>query len=129
MPLAFLRRALISSGWLRATNVLPQDVPMKNSDSKLDDQFKVWRDACPVEVGRIEDVNAATKAAATFQNQLTRANKEIKRGSEDQDEDAADKVKEFLTTLKKYTKELDDLQQRLGELKRWLGRVRSSADP
>lgn len=102
---------------------------MTSADRKLNKQFDNWRSLCPEDVGKIEDCAKATAATNKLERELNSALSEFKGKSNDFEDVTADDVSAMLKTLKSYRKELDELEKRLDQLKRWLAKVRTSANP
>jgi hypothetical protein len=102
---------------------------MNSADRKLTSQFDKWRTVCPEEVGQIEDVKKACAATDRLERELKSALSQFKDDETEFDELTEDDVDEKLKTVKSYRKEMDELEKRLDMLKRWLAKVRTSADP
>jgi seryl-tRNA synthetase len=102
---------------------------MSRADHKLRSLIREWESACPRDVTEIEDLKKATTATDKLAKALASARQELKQKSSDYEEITADEVQEKLQTLKDYRKELSELESSLAELKKWLSKVRTSADP
>lgn len=102
---------------------------MTSADTKLRKQIAEWRSLCPKDAGEIEDLAKATAATDRLERDLEAAKSELKRKSTDYEEFTADDIAGTLKTLKDYRKDLQELEKRLGELKRWLAKVRASSSP
>jgi hypothetical protein len=102
---------------------------MNSADRKLNKQFDNWRTLCPEEVGQIEDVTKACAATDRLERELKSALSQFKQDETDFEDVTSDDVDKKLKTVKSYRKEMGELEKRLDLLKRWLAKVRTSADP
>jgi hypothetical protein len=104
---------------------------MTPADRKLQKQLKAWRAVCPENVGKVEDVRKALGETRSLLKDLEKISSQLQRGAGDSEyEDyTAKSIARELKTVSAYLSELNELEQRMGELKKFLSRVRTSAEP
>jgi hypothetical protein len=102
---------------------------MSRADKKLQESFRAWEKVCPEDVSQIDDVRRAQAATDRLERDLASLKLQFKRGNDEYEETTADDVDNMLARIKAYQKELKELDQDLAELKKWLGKVRTSSTP